>query len=93
MWDTPKARRLTEYISQDTKNIDISKDVKFDEYTAYNKSKKRPAEETEEAEASRIHDTTMNEKTQEEDQEFEEPQIPLDPHLEKNPHRRKPSWV
>ena len=65
----------------------------FDEDTAYNKSRKRPAEEPEEAEAPRIHDTTMNEETQEEDQEFEEPQIPIDPPLDKNPHNRKPSWV
>ena len=25
--------------------------------------------------------------------EFEEPQIPEDPPLEKNPHKRKPAWV
>ena len=57
------------------KNIDISKDVTFDEDTTYNKSRKIPAEEPEEAEAEepRIHDTTMNEETQEEDREFEEP--------------------
>ena len=45
----------------------------FDEDSTYNKSRKRPAEETEEAEAPRTHDTTMNEETQEEDQEIEEP--------------------
>ena len=71
------------------KKIDISRDVTFDEDTAYNKSRKRPAEELEEAEAPRTHDTTMNE----EDQEFEEPQRPVDPHLEKNSHKRKPAWV
>ena len=45
------------------KKIDISRDVTFDEETAYNKSTKRPTEEPEEAkaEAPRIHDTTMNE--------------------------------
>ena len=43
------------------KKIDISNDVTFDEETAYNKSKKRPAEEPEEAEVPRIHDTAMNE--------------------------------
>ena len=43
------------------KKIDISRDVTFYEDTAYNKSRKRPAEEPEEAEAPRIHDTTMNE--------------------------------
>ena len=35
----------------------------------------------------------MNEEAQEEDQEFEEPQRPIDPPLEKNPHKRKPAWV
>ena len=39
--------------------------------TAYNKSRTRPAEEPEEVEAPIIHDTTMNEETQEEDQDFE----------------------
>ena len=67
----------------------------FDEGTAYNKSRKKPAEEPEEAEAEvpRIHDTIMDEEAQEEDQEFKEPQRPVDPPLEKNPHKRKPSWV
>ena len=41
------------------KKIDISKDVIFDEDSSYNKSRKRPAEEPEEVEAPRIHDTTM----------------------------------
>ena len=43
----------------------------FDEDTSYNKSRERPAEEPEEAEAPRIHDTTMNEEYQEEDWELE----------------------
>ena len=55
------------------KKIDISRDVAFDEDTSYNKSRKTPVEETKEAEAPRIHDTTMNEENQEEDGEFEEP--------------------
>ena len=75
------------------KKIDISRDVTFDEYTAYNKSKKRHAEVLEESEAPRIHDTTMNEETQEEDREFEEPQEPVDPPRDKNPHKRKIAWV
>ena len=75
------------------KKIDISRDVTFDEDSAYNKSRKRPAEEPEETKAPRIHDTTMNEEIQEEDREFEEPQEPVDPPQEKNPHKRKPSWV
>ena len=71
------------------KKIDISRDVTFDEDTTYNKSRKKPTEESEEEEAPRVHDTTMNE----EDREFEEPQRPIDQPIEKNPHKRKPTWV
>ena len=39
------------------KNIDISKDVTFDEDTTQKNSRKRPAKKIEEAEAPRIHDT------------------------------------
>ena len=44
------------------KKIDISMDVTFNKDIAYNKSRKIPVEEPEEveAEAPRIHDTTMN---------------------------------
>ena len=48
------------------KKINIGRDVTFDEDTAYNKSRKKPVEEPKEAEAPRIHDTTMNEEIQEE---------------------------
>ena len=75
------------------KKIDISKDVTFDEDSAYNKSRKKPAEVPKESEAPIIHDTTMNEEIQEEDREFERPQEPVDPPQEKNPHKRKPTWV
>ena len=75
------------------KKINIIRDVTFDEDLAYNRSKKRPAEELEETKVPRIHDTTMNEEIQEEDQELEEPQEPVDPPQEKNPHKRKPAWV
>ena len=37
------------------KNIDISRDVTFDKYSANIKSKKRPAEEPKETRAPRIH--------------------------------------
>ena len=40
------------------KKIDISKDVTFDEDTAYNKSRKRLVEDPEETEAPKIHHTT-----------------------------------
>ena len=51
----------------------MSRDVTFDKDSAYIKSRKKPGEEPEEAKAPRIHDTLMNEETQEEDREFEEP--------------------
>ena len=75
------------------KKIDISKDVTFDKDSTYNKYRKKPAKVLEESKAPIIHDTTMKEETQEEDQEFEEPQEPVDPPHEKNPHKRKPTWV
>ena len=45
------------------KKIDINRDVTFDEDSAYNKSRKRPAEDPEESKAPRTHDTTMNKET------------------------------
>ena len=75
------------------KKIEISRGVAFDEDIAYKKSRKRPAKEPEEVETPIIHDTTMNEENQVEDQEFEEPQRPIDPPMENNPHKRKPAWV
>ena len=35
----------------------------------------------------------MNEATPEEDREMEEPQEPVDPPQEKNPYKRKPTWL
>ena len=49
------------------KKIDINRDVTFDEDLAYNKSRKRPAEDPEGTEVPQIQDTTMNHATQEED--------------------------
>ena len=69
--------------------------MRFDEGTTYNKCRKKPVEEPEEPEIEvpRIHDTIMEEEAQEEDREFKEPQRPVDPPLEKNPHKGKPAWV
>ena len=93
MVDNLKARKLTEYNFLGFKKIDISRDVKFDEESAYNKSRKRTAEEPKETEVPRIQDTTMNDITQEEDREVEEPQEPVDPPQEKNPRKKKHAWV
>ena len=75
------------------KKIDISRDVTFNEDSAYKKSRKRPFEDSEDTEVPRIQDTTMNNTNQDEDREIEEPQEPVDPPQEKNPHKRKPAWV
>ena len=58
--------------------------MKFDEYLAYNKSRKLPIEDIEEPEVPMIRDTTMNETTPEEDREMEEPQESVHPPHEKN---------
>ena len=75
------------------KKIYMSRDVTFDKDSAYNKSRKRPVEEPGETKAPRIHDSTMNDATLEEDREMEEPQEPVDPPHEKNPYKRKLAWV
>ena len=66
MWDTLKAKDYKIYFPG-FKKIDINRNVTFDEDTTYNKSRKRPIEEPEEAEAEapRIRDTTMNEEDDE----------------------------
>ena len=48
------------------KKIDITRDITFDEDSAYNKYRKRPVEDPEEIEAPRIRDSTMNNATPEE---------------------------
>ena len=75
------------------KKIKISRYVTFDKDSAYNKSRKKPAEDPEEEKAPKNHDTTMNEESQVEDQELEESQEHVDPPQEKNPHKRKLDWV
>ena len=49
------------------KKIDISRDTKFNKGLAYNKSRKRHVEDPEEAEVTRIQNTTMNDATEDED--------------------------
>ena len=50
--------------------MDISKDVTFDEDSAYNKSRKKRVEDSEETKVPRIQDTTMNDANQDEDREI-----------------------
>ena len=49
------------------KKIDISRDITFDEDSSYNKSRKRPVEDSEETKVPRIQYTTMNDANQVED--------------------------
>ena len=60
------------------KKINLSRDVTFNEYSAYNKSRKRPVEDSKEIEVPRIQDTTMNDANQDEYREIEEPQEPVE---------------
>ena len=46
--------------------------MKIQPTTAYNKFRKRPAEDPEETEIPRIQDTTMNDATEGENREIEE---------------------
>ena len=62
MWDTLKSYRI---YFPGFKNIDISKDVTFDEDSTCIKSRKIPIEEIEEPEATRVQDTPMEEATPE----------------------------
>ena len=75
------------------KRINISRDVTFDEESAYIKSRKIPVEDSKESKVPRIHNTTMNEANPKEYREREEPQKPVDPPEENNPQKRKPTWV
>ena len=75
------------------KNINISRDVTFDEDSTYNKYRKIPIEDIEETKVPRIQDTTMIEATAEEDQEMKEPREPIYPPHEKNSYKRKLAWV
>ena len=73
------------------KKIDIIKELTFNEDLAYNKSRKRPVEDSEETKVPKIQDITMNDANQDEDREIEEPHEPVDPPQEKNSHKRKPA--
>ena len=48
------------------KKINITSDVTFDEDSAYNKSRKRPVEDSKETEVLRIQDTTTNDAKKDE---------------------------
>ena len=75
------------------KKIDISRDVTFDEDSSYNKSRKRPVEDSEETYAPKVQNTTMNDTNQDEYREIEEHKEPVYPPQEKNPHKTKLAWV
>ena len=55
------------------KKIDISRDITFVEDSVYNKSRKRPVEDSKQIEVPIIQDITMNDANQDGDGEIEEP--------------------
>ena len=93
MWDTVKSRKSYKIYFLGFKKINISRDVTFDEDSTYNKSRKRPVEDSKETKLPIIQDTTMNDANQDEYREIEEPREPVDPPQEKNPPKRKSTWV
>ena len=93
MWDTMKDRRITEYTSQDSRSLDINRDMKFDEDTAYNKSRKKPTEDPEEPESPMIQDTSMNDTNSRRRSRNRRTLGTCGSTQEKNTHKRKPAWV
>ena len=69
------------------KKINISRDITFEEDSAYNKSRKRLVEDSEETKVPIIQYTTMNDENKDEYREIEEPQEPVDSPQEKNPYK------
>ena len=63
MWDTSEISKAYRIYFPGFKKIDINRDIKFDEDSAYKKSRKRPVEDPEEEEVPRIQDINMNEAT------------------------------
>ena len=76
------------------KNIDISRDVTFDEYLTYFISRRLPTQEAEEPKEARIRDMEIGEAILEyhEDHDMMEPHELVETLLKKKSHKRKPSW-
>ena len=75
--------------------IDISRDVTFDEDSAYFRSRITPIHEVEEPEETRGRDMEIEEATPE-DHEYHnmiEPHKSVETFLEKDSHKRKPTWA
>ena len=89
--DTSKAYRI--YFSG-FKKIDINRDVAFDEDSTYFRSRRTPIEEDAEPKDTRAQDME-NEGVIPKDHEYhdmEEPQESVETILEKDSHKRKPTW-
>ena len=77
------------------KNIDINRDVTFDEDSTYFRSMTTPIQEDEELEETRAQGMEIGEAIPEdhEDHDMAEPQEPVETILEKDSHKRKPAWA
>ena len=75
-------------------NIDISRDVTFDEYSAYFRSR-TPNQEFKEPEDTRALDMEIGEAIQEDhgDQDMAEPKESVEIIIEKDSHKRNPTWA
>ena len=76
------------------KNIDISRDVTFDEDSTYFIFRRNPIQEVEEPKETRFRDMEIGEAIPEdlEDHDMIEPQELVETFLEKDSHKRKPAW-
>ena len=76
------------------KNIDISRDVTFDEDSSYFRSWRTPIQEVEEPEEARGRDMEIGEAIPKDHEyhDMTEPQDPVKTFLETNSHKRKPTW-
>ena len=89
--DTSKAYRI--YFPR-FKNINISRDVTFDEDSAYFRSQRTPNQEVEEPEDMRVREMEIGEEILEdpEDHDMTKPQELVETFLKKESHKRKPAW-
>ena len=76
------------------KKIDISRDVTFDEDLAFSWFRRLSIEEVEEPKETRDRDMEIGEAILEDpgDHDMIEPQEPVETFLEKDSHKRKPTW-
>ena len=77
------------------KKIDISRDVTFNEDSTYFRSRRTPIQEVKEPEEMRGQDMEIGEAIPEdhEDHDMKKPQVIVETFLEKESHKRNPTWT